>query len=46
MVKDGLVFGGAGLIATGLWWIWPPLALLYGGCALCGIGFLLHRHGK
>lgn len=42
MVKDALVFGGAALICAGLWWIWPPLALIYAGVTLCGLGLMQH----
>lgn len=29
-----LFFAGLALIAAGLWYIWPPVALIFGGVAL------------
>lgn len=38
---DVVVFLGAGLVGLGLWWIYPPAALVVVGASLVGTGLFL-----
>lgn len=42
MVADALALTGFALVCVGLWWIWPPLALIVGGIAVCASGVAWH----
>lgn len=37
LVRDVMAFGGLALVGTGLWWIYPPAALILLGVALLGL---------
>jgi len=40
LIADLLVIGGAALVGWGLWMIYPPLGLIWGGGVLLAIGAL------
>jgi hypothetical protein len=42
-LPDLLLVAGVATLATGLWWIYPPAALIALGVIAAGIGFLLGR---
>ena len=39
-LRDVLALVGMGLVAVGLWWIYPPAALIAGGVSLTAIAVL------
>lgn len=39
-LHDTLTLVGAALVAAGVWWIYPPAALILLGAVLVGIGVL------
>ncbi len=40
---DALEAIGAASFLVGLWWIWPPLALVIGGLLAIGVALLVER---
>lgn len=38
-IGDALLLTGAALVVIGVWWIWPPAALIVGGVALAALGW-------
>lgn len=41
MIRDALFLAGAASFLTGLWWMWPPLALIVGGLVLSAAGWIV-----
>jgi hypothetical protein len=42
IIADCCLLIGAGLALAGLWWIYPPAALLVGGLSLLALGARLY----
>lgn len=38
---DGLVLVGLGMVGVGLWWVYPPLALIVPGAFLATLGVVM-----
>lgn len=43
ITKDVVTLSGAGLILSGVWWIYQPACLIVGGAALLYVTFLIER---
>ena len=41
-MKDLLALAGLALLAAGLWWIYPPAALVVVGLVLLAVGVVAH----
>ena len=38
IVNVVLALLGFALVVAGLWWVWPPLAVIVAGCGLLAVG--------
>jgi len=38
LLTDGLVIAGLCMVIAGMWWIWPPVALIAAGLGCVGLG--------
>lgn len=43
MIRETIAWSGVFVIAVGLWWAWPPLAMVFGGLGVIAGAVRLYR---